>query len=130
VDASPTMIAAFRARFPQAPAECNTAEASTYFDRTFDGVCSWGLMFLLTAEAQALVIAKVARVLKPGGQFLFTSTVQRAEWNDAMTGRPSISLGAERYAELLEAAGLRLVEQRRDEGDNHYYLSVKGDDGR
>jgi len=129
VDASATMIAAFRARFPQAPAECNAAEDSDFFGRTFDGVVAWGLMFLLAPEAQALVIGKVARALKPGGRFLFTSTGQAASWVDGMTGLPSVSLGAERYAELLQAEGLALVEQLRDPGDNHYYHSVKGPEG-
>ena len=35
VDASATMIAAFRARFPDAQAECATVEASAFFGRNF-----------------------------------------------------------------------------------------------
>ncbi|MBX3743997.1 MAG: class I SAM-dependent methyltransferase [Verrucomicrobiae bacterium] len=63
VDASPTMVAAFRERFPGVPIEQNTVEASGFFDRTFDGVLAWGLLFLLQPAAQALVIEKVARAL-------------------------------------------------------------------
>jgi len=44
VDASPSMIAAFRARFPQAPAECEAVEDSQFFGRKFDGVVAWGLV--------------------------------------------------------------------------------------
>ena len=42
VDASPSMIAAFRARFPAAPAECSAVEDSPFFNRTFAGVAAWG----------------------------------------------------------------------------------------
>jgi 2-polyprenyl-3-methyl-5-hydroxy-6-metoxy-1,4-benzoquinol methylase len=38
VDASPTLIEAFRKRFPNAFAECSAAEDSEFFERTFDGV--------------------------------------------------------------------------------------------
>src|SRR5690348_16553128 len=84
VDASPTMVAAFRARFPDVPVECNTVEASSFFGRTFDGVLAWGLLFLLEPAAQAHVIGKVARALEPQGCFLFTAHTQPVEWLDAM----------------------------------------------
>jgi SAM-dependent methyltransferase len=73
VDASSAMVAAFRERFPGVPIEQNTVEASEFFDRTFDGVLAWGLLFLLKPVAQALVIEKVAGALNPGGRFLFTA---------------------------------------------------------
>ncbi len=69
VDASPTMIAGFRERFPNARLECRAVEDSTFFDRTFDAVIAWGLMFLLPAETQRLVIGKVAQVLRPRENF-------------------------------------------------------------
>jgi hypothetical protein len=45
-----------------------------------------------------------------------------------MTKRPSVSLGRERYLELLDAAGIELVGERSDEGENHYYLTRKSMD--
>ena len=60
VEASSAMVAAFRERFPGVPIEQNTVEASELFNRTFDGVLAWGLLFLLKPVAQALVIEKVA----------------------------------------------------------------------
>ena len=122
VDASPTMVAAFRERFPGVPIEQNTVEASGFFDRTFDGVLAWGLLFLLDAAAQALVIEKVARALNPGGRFLFTAPGEPFEWLDAMTGRPSRSLGAQSYERLLRDAGLAWVAEAQDEGGNDYYF--------
>jgi SAM-dependent methyltransferase len=125
VDASPTMVAAFRERFPGVPIERNTVEASSFFDRTFDGVLAWGLMFLLEPEAQARVIEKVGRALEPGGRFLFTAHTQPLEWSDAMTGRRSQSLGARVYERLLRDAGLTWVGEAQDEGENHYYFVEK-----
>ena len=125
VDASPTMVAAFRERFPGVPIEHNTVEASTLFDRTFDGVLAWGLLFLLDPAAQALVIEKLARALEPGGRFLFTSPREPVEWLDGMTGRPSQSLGAQTYERLLRDAGLTWVAEAQDEGENYYYFVEK-----
>ena len=125
VDAAPSMVAAFRARFPGRPAECGSVEKSGFFGREFDGVVAWGLLFLLEPDAQAQLIVKVAHALTGGGRFLFTAPRQPCEWSDSMTGRPSVSLGAAVYRRLLEAAGLELIEERDDEGDNHYYLALK-----
>jgi SAM-dependent methyltransferase len=125
VDASPTMVAAFRERFPGVPIEHNTVEASDFFDLTFEGVLAWGLMFLLDPAAQALVIEKVARALEPGGRFLFTAPRQPLEWLDGMTGHPSQSLGAQTYERLLRDAGLTWIADAEDEGENHYYFVEK-----
>jgi cyclopropane fatty-acyl-phospholipid synthase-like methyltransferase len=126
VDASPTLAAEFKARFPAAHAECSPLEASGLFGRTFDGIVAWGLMFLLPPETQALVIAKVSNALAPGGQFLFTSPYQACAWTDILTGAPSISLGRDHYRKVLAAEGLELVGETSDEGDNHYYFASKG----
>lgn len=125
VDASPSMVAAFRARFPDAPAECSDVLKSDFFGREYDGVIAWGLIFLLSPDAQAQLIAKVGRALTPGGQFLFTAPRQQCEWSDSMTGRLSISLGAGSYRRLLENAGLDLVDEMEDEGENHYYVAAR-----
>jgi hypothetical protein len=116
------MVAAFRERFPAVPIEQNTVEASEFFNRTFDGVLAWGLLFLLKPVAQALVIEKVAGALNPGGRFLFTAPEEPLEWLDAMTDRPSQSLGAQTYERLLRDAGLTWVAAAQDEGGNHYYF--------
>src|SRR5262245_47107792 len=125
VDASSAMVAAFRERFPDVPIEHNMVEASAFFNRTFDGVLAWGLLFLLTPAAQALIIEKVVGALKPGGRFLFTAPKEPVEWMDAMTGLPSQSLGAQAYERLLRDAGLTWVAEAQDEGGNHYYFVEK-----
>jgi 2-polyprenyl-3-methyl-5-hydroxy-6-metoxy-1,4-benzoquinol methylase len=126
VDASPTMIAEFMARFPKAHAECSPVEDSALFGRTFDGVVAWGLMFLLSPEAQGLVIGKVSRALVTGGRFLFTSPYRACTWTDILAGTRSVSLGRQKYLEILVAEGLDPVGEASDEGDNYYYFASKG----
>jgi 2-polyprenyl-3-methyl-5-hydroxy-6-metoxy-1,4-benzoquinol methylase len=125
LDASPSLIAAFRASFPQVSAECNTVEGSTFFDRTFDAVNSWGLIFLLPEESQHLLIRNAGAALQSQGRFLFTAPAQTGTWQDAMTGQTSISLGRDVYIRSLQSAGFTLVEEMIDEGDNHYYHAIK-----
>ncbi len=121
VDASPTLASAFRSRFPREHVVSEAVEDSDFFGRTFDGVIAVGLMFLLSAEAQRNLIRRVALALNPGGRFLFTSPAQSCTWTDVLTGRRSLSLGAEAYRAVPSDAGLALVSEHLDEGDNHYY---------
>jgi SAM-dependent methyltransferase len=125
IDASPTLVSAFRIRFPGVEVECARVEDSQLFGRTFDGVVAWGLLFLLEPGVQALVLEKISGVLAPGGRLLFTAPEPACEWVDVLTRRRSVSLGAEAYTRILAGAGMELLEQHRDEGDNHYYLAVK-----
>jgi SAM-dependent methyltransferase len=126
VDASPTLVAEFTARFPHAHVECSSVEDSALFDRAFDGAVAWGLLFLLPPPTQERVIGKVARALARGGRFLFTSPCQACTWTDILTGTHSVSLGSDRYRALLSAEGLQLYDEASDEGDNHYYFASKG----
>jgi hypothetical protein len=119
------MVAAFRARFPTVPVECAAVEESDFFGRTFDGVVAWGLFFLLDADVQRRLVAKVAAVLPSGGKFLFTAPSERGSWADAMTGRTSISLGYQAYRNALEAEGMPIVGTHRDNAHNHYYFAQK-----
>ena len=125
VDASPRMTAAFAARFPHAAVTCEPVERSAFFGRTFDAAIAWGLLFLLPAQAQRDLIRKVATALRPEGRFLFTVPWQEAGWTDALTGRPSRSLGEQAYNAALSAAGFDLAGACDDEGGNHYFDAVK-----
>ena len=119
------MIAAFRARFPDAPVECNAIEDSQLFGRTFDAIVAWGLIFLLAPDAQATLIQKAASALEPGGRFVFTAPRQACAWADTLTGQTSVSLGVDRYREIVEQEGLSLVGETEDEGQNHYYFCLR-----
>ena len=121
IDASPTLLAAFRLRFPQSQTACEAVQDSPFFHRCFDGVVAVGLMFLLSEYDQQKLIDQVAKALKPGGRFLFSAPRNRCEWKDLQTGKLSLSLGEEEYERLLSNAGMRLMNKYVDEGDNHYY---------
>lgn len=125
VDASPTLLAEFRRRFPQTHAACEPVETSAFFGRRFDGVVAVGLVFLLPADVQRSLIFRVASALDPGGRFLFTAPAQACAWADLMTGRESRSLGADAYVGLLAEAGLALAGNATDEGGNYYFHAVK-----
>jgi cyclopropane fatty-acyl-phospholipid synthase-like methyltransferase len=125
VDASPKMVADFRQNFPHVPVACESVERSLFFNRTFDGIISVGLLFLLPEENQRALIPKMAAALQPGGKLLFTAPVDKVEWIDIMTAQPSRSLGAEQYRALMQAAGLSIGEEFEDEGGNHYFSGVR-----
>ena len=125
VDAAPSLVAAFQRNLPGAPVICEAVQESRLFDRTFDGVLAWGLMFLLTAEDQQRLIQRFAEILAPSGRLLFTATAKPGVWNDAMTGLESLSLGAEQYRKRLGAVGISVAAEYEDEGENHYFDAVK-----
>lgn len=125
IDASPSLISAFRDNLPAMPVACEPAQDSAFFGRTFEGAVSIGLIFLLSANDQRTVLGKVAGALNPGGRFLFSAPQQACEWGDTLTGRASLSLGADAYATHLDGFGLDLVCCRADEGNNNYYDAVK-----
>jgi 2-polyprenyl-3-methyl-5-hydroxy-6-metoxy-1,4-benzoquinol methylase len=121
IDASRTLIDEYQKKFPGAPSKCEAAEESSFFGRTFDGVLSIGLIFLLSEKAQISVLHKMAAALKAGGRFLFSSPYQACEWADLSTGRKSRSLGREKYVSILEVHGMSLVNEYTDEGESHYF---------
>ena len=127
VDASPSLVAAFRHNLPEVPVACESVVESSFFNRTFDGVVAWGLIFLLLPEDQRHLIQRVADILLPGGRLLFTSScgTEPLVWNDAMTGLESRSLGAAEYRKLLSEVGLTVTREYEEEGGCHYFDAVK-----
>ena len=126
IDASPSLVEAFRHNLPDVPVACEPVQDSLFFDRRFDGVVAWGLMFLLQPEEQHDLIRSMADILVPGGRLLFTSPAEPVVWNDAMTGLESRSLGAVEYRKQLSAFGLSVIREYDDEGENYYFDAVKG----
>lgn len=127
IDASPSLVHAFRNNLPEIPVACEAVEDSLFFGRMFDGVVAWGLIFLLPAEEQRRLIHRVAAILAPEGRLLFTSCAgtEPLVWNDAMTGLESRSLGAVEYRRELSTVGLSLIREYEDEGENHYFDALK-----
>lgn len=125
IDASPSLIKAFRDNLPGVSVACEPVQDSHFFGRTFAGALSVGLIFLLAANDQQTMLGRVAAALDPGGRFLFSAPKQACEWNDTLTERSSLSLGAEAYATRLNSVGLDLLRCLTDEGGNNYYDAVK-----
>lgn len=125
VDASPSLISDYRRNLPDMPAVCEPAQESSFFERTFAGVVSIGLIFLLDEADQRKLLTTVAHVLDCGGRFLFSAPREVCRWKDTLTGRTSISLGADAYAAHLTSVGLRMDDCRSDEGGNNYYEAFK-----
>jgi SAM-dependent methyltransferase len=127
IDASPSFVEAFRRNLPGVPVACESVDASLFFNRMFDGVVAWGLIFLLGPHAQRRLVRRIADILVPGGRLLFTSCAgaDPLVWNDAMTGLESRSLGGAEYRRLLSAVGLCVTAEYEDEGQNHYFDAAK-----
>lgn len=125
IDASPCLTVAFQRHLPDAEVSCEPAEASGFFERTFDGALAVGLLFLLPAEKQRQLIGRVGNALKPGGRFLFSAPRQACIWQDTLTGKPSLSLGEETYRLALYEAGMPISDCYVDEGGNNYFDAVR-----
>ena len=124
VDAAPSFVETFRRNLPNTPVVCEAVQDSRFFDRTFDGVLAWGLIFLLSPEDQRRLIQRFADILVPGGRLLFTSPAQPTVWSDVMTELESRSLGAEEYRRLLSEARFSIADEYEDEGQNHYFDAI------
>ena len=125
VDASPTLVAAFQTRFPKIPVQCERVQNSSFFGRKFEGAIAIGLLFLLAESDQAALIARVSRIVVPGGRFLFTAPLEVGTWADINTGLECRSLGHVRYEELLTQSDFRVVATHVDEGASNYYEAEK-----
>jgi SAM-dependent methyltransferase len=125
IDSSPTLVAEFRSRFPNIPVQCAKVQESDFFGRKYDGAIAIGLLFLLSESDQIALISRVAEILVPRGRFLFMAPIQIGIWKDLNTGLECLSLGQERYGELLRNAGFRIVVTYTDKGENNYYDAEK-----
>ncbi|MEM1409464.1 MAG: class I SAM-dependent methyltransferase [Pseudomonadota bacterium] len=121
VDASPTLVKAFRGRFPNIRITCETAEDSRFFDRSFNAALMVGLIFLLPQKRQEALIHRLSQILEPEGRLLFSAPQQICAWKDALTHRTSQSLGEEEYERLLQNTGFELLDTHMDEMGTHYY---------
>jgi SAM-dependent methyltransferase len=121
IDSSATLLAAFSRRFPAVPARCESVQTSDFFGRSYDAAIAVGLLFLLSEHDQQTLIERVARIIVPGGRFLFSAPIETGSWNDRTTGIVCRSLGRVGYEACLNAAGFRVVATFTDTGQNNYY---------
>jgi SAM-dependent methyltransferase len=125
IDAAPSFVEAFRRNLPNTPVAREAVQDSRFFDRTFEGVLAWGLLFLLSPDDQRRLIHRIGDILTPEGRLLFTSPAEPVVWHDAMTGLASQSLGSAEYLRQLSAAGLSVADEYEDGGQNHYFDALR-----
>jgi len=125
IDASPTLISEFRKNLPDIPVECKAVENSDFFNIKFDAIIAWGLIFLLTSDNQIKLLQKIGNSLNLGGKLLFTAPKHKTEWTDILTKKKSRSLGAKKYEQILSNFGLTVIQEFKDEGENHYFEAIK-----
>jgi len=121
IDASQSLLAEHRKRYPEALVRCEAVQRSLLFEKEFSGIIAVGLVFLLDRDTQVSLLRRVALALKKGGRLLFSAPWQVCEWDDLLTNRKSQSLGREAYCSILEKQGLILHEEFSDEGENHFF---------
>lgn len=121
IDSSPTLVRAFRDRYPGIPVKCVSVLESDFFKRNYDAVISIGMIFLLNKEGQLKMLSRVAEIIRSGGHFLFTAPVEIGEWADAVTGQKCLTLGEEVYLTALRNSGFGEVRCYCDRGKNNYY---------
>lgn len=124
IDASMKMVEQFSKNLPEAKVACEDVCRSAFFNRKFDGVLAWGLLFLLKKNEQKQLIKAIAAIMRPGGQFLFTAQKEKIRWKDQLTLQESVSLGEEEYLKNLKELGFENVNQFYDVGKNHYFNMV------
>ena len=125
IDASPSLLASLRTRFPDVETACEPVEQSGFFGRQFDGVLAIGLVFLLSETAQRKLISKASEALRPGGAFLFSAPIETGYWDDVLTKQRSHSLGEDVYRSILTEEGFDQIESLTDQGNSHHYSARK-----
>lgn len=127
IDASPSLVAAFRENFPDIRISCEAAEDSDFYGESFDAISAVGVMFLLPEISQEKLISRISAALRSKGRFLFSAPKQRCEWVDRLTGQKSYSLGSDAYEKIFSRCGLSLISVYTDSGGSHYYDTEKQD---
>ena len=130
IDSAAKMLARFRLNLPATHAVRAVAQTLPFADATFDGAVAWGVMFHLPQAEAIKVIASVARVLKPGGSFLFTAGDVLDDSGDHIGIMNGVafhyySFTIDGYRRVLVDHGLHLVDFHKDKGGNGYYLAAK-----
>ena len=113
VDASPSLIALCRERFPDR--EWLVADMRALdIDRRFDGLIAWHSLFHLRPDDQKAMFPRFAAHAAPGAALMFTAGHGAGERIGEWQEEPlyHASLDAEEYDALLAANGFGLVERR------------------
>ena len=121
IDSSKTLLDEFKKRFPNIEAKCERVQDSNFFDKKFNAAIAIGLIFLLPEPEQVDLIKRVSNILNHGGQFLFMAPIKTGIWRDLNTGVRCSSLGYNKYKEILNKSGFKIISTIKDAGENNYY---------
>lgn len=130
VDSANEMLRRFRLNCPTTPAIRAEVQALPFASASFDAAIMWGVMFHLRQVEQIAAIGSVARVLRSGAPFLFTSAdIDEAAGHlgSPMNGVDLVyfSFTIDGYQQILAEHGLTFADFHTDQGENRYYLARK-----
>lgn len=130
VDIAANMVALARTRFGRHRWIEGDMRSIALDDDAYDGVIAWGSLFHLAHDAQAAMFPRVARWLRRGGVFLFTTGSEHGETIGEFAGEPlyHASFDLEHYRALLAQSGLTEVAHRLSDpacGDATVWLAGK-----
>lgn len=110
VDASPTLVALCRERFPQR--FWHVADMRAFaLQKTFNGLLAWDSLFHLSHADQRRMFPTFKRHASPCAALMFTSGTSHGEAVGSYRGEPlyHASLAPEEYRALLESNGFRVI---------------------
>ncbi len=130
LDSSIEMLARLRANCPEAAAVLGVVQSCPFPDDVFDAAVAWGVVFHLRQSEQVDAIASVARVLRKGAPFLFTSGDVDGNSDDFVGTMNGVafhyySFSVDGYRRVLGERGFTLIDVHADSGKNTYYLARK-----
>jgi ubiquinone/menaquinone biosynthesis C-methylase UbiE len=129
LDTSAGMLARFRVNLPHIPVVRGDARSCPFSDGSFDAAVSWGMIFHLRRDEQAVALASVSRVLTAGAPFLFTAAeiegADDAGITGTMNGVTFHYYAVPSYRTLVAEHGFVLVDVHDDPGVSTYYLARK-----
>ena len=134
LDSSSRMLEKFHANLPQARAVCARIQDVDLSPVAFDAAIAWGVLFHLPLDQQVHAIGAVARGLRAGGRFLFTSgDPDETDWTpDGIEGAPMDgvpfhywSFTREGYRKVMAEHSFTLLGIQKDAGGSTYYSAQK-----
>jgi len=130
IDASPSLIAMCRARFPDAEWLVGDMR-DLELERRFDGILAWDSLFHLSGSDQRRMFGRFADHAQPGAPLMFTSGTTEGETIGSYCGEPlyHASLDIAEYERLLATNGFSVknyVANDPDCGERAVWLAVHG----
>ncbi len=124
IDNSAAMLSAFKENVPGV--ECRLLDLMDVqsVGGAWDLIFSWGVIFHLRVEEQAVALVESGKLLKPGGRLLFNSG-QDAGCTTGKVGDHRVehySMSAVEYRDLLVESGLEIISADMGELENFIYL--------